>query len=420
MTIEMGSIATPPAGTVLDLFAGAGGMSLGFEQAGFSIETTVEIDAWACQTLRRNHPTTQVLEADISLLTDQQIEGLVYSMPAVVIGGPPCQGFSHSMAGPRRDPADPRNSLFREFVRTVKLLQPPAFVMENVPGLLRTRAADGRLVIDIISECFEEAGYALHVATLDAADFGVPQFRRRVFIFGSRVGDPRAFEPPTTHVEDGPMANLWSAPRRVTVSEAIGDLPSAAPPDDERPVLYDREPENDYQRLMRHNAIEVWNHQAMRHTKRLVERFSHIRPGQSGADAPANLQARGRLYPGTMRKVFDQNNRRLRPNRPSHTVAATFYANLLHPTHHRNLTPREGARLQSFPDWFVFMGRKTTPSRKLLEREGRLRDLHLTQYNQIGNAVPPLLARAIASAIAAHLTWTVSEEAGLSTEAAHG
>ncbi|HEX7069514.1 MAG TPA: DNA cytosine methyltransferase [Rhodothermales bacterium] len=183
----------------------------------------------------------------------------------------------------------------------------------------------------------------------------------------------------------------------------MDDLPYAAAPDDERPVAYDRDPSNTYQQQMRDGSGEVWNHQAMRHTARLIERFRHIAPGQSGADAPASLQARGRLYPGVVRKVFDQNNRRLRADRPSHTVAATFYANLLHPTYHRNLTPREGARLQSFPDRYVFMGRKTTPSRKLLEREGRLHDLHLTQYNQIGNAVPPLLAQAVAGAIARRL-----------------
>jgi DNA (cytosine-5)-methyltransferase 1 len=156
-------------------------------------------------------------------------------------------------------------------------------------------------------------------------------------------------------------------------------------------------PQNDYQRQSRDGSNKLWNHTAMRHSKRMVERFAAMTCGQSVSDVPKHLRPLKRNGNGAISgKVYDQNNRRMHPDRPCHTIPASFYANFVHPFQHRNFTPREGARLQSFPDSFVFKGKPTVVSHKLLAREGRTEEKHLCQYNQIGNAVPPLLAQAIA------------------------
>jgi len=150
--------------------------------------------------------------------------------------------------------------------------------------------------------------------------------------------------------------------------------------------------------MLRGEQSVLYNHVAMKHSQRLVERFKHVRWGESSSDVPEEHRARARNGNGKISDtMYDQNNRRLHPHKPSHTIAASFYANFIHPFQHRNLTAREGARIQSFPDWYRFMGKKTVPSHKLLQREGRLEEKHLCQYNQIGNAVPPLLAKAIAA-----------------------
>ncbi|EFP3141732.1 DNA cytosine methyltransferase, partial [Salmonella enterica subsp. enterica serovar Hadar] len=135
---------------------------------------------------------------------------------------------------------------------------------------------------------------------------------------------------------------------------------------------------------------------AMNHSKRLVERFSSMTWGQSTSDVPEHLKPYKRNSKEISEKVYDQNNRRMHPNKPCHTIAASFYANFVHPYLNRNFTAREGARIQSFPDWYVFKGKPTVVSHKLLQREGREDEKYLCQYNQIGNAVPPLMAKEIA------------------------
>ncbi|HEY3366606.1 MAG TPA: DNA cytosine methyltransferase [Symbiobacteriaceae bacterium] len=383
---------------VVDLFAGAGGFSQGFHDAGFAVAAAVEVDAWACDTLRLNHPNTRVWERDIRAFGNDEIARHLCFQPEVIIGGPPCQGFSLSVSGERRDEKDPRNSLFIDYVRFVHQLQPHIFVMENVKGLLTAKTAAGVPVIAIIRQCFEDIGYHVHVQVLHAADYGVPQIRERVFVFGSKRLDPAGLVPAPTHrnrqlASDGErtLRNPW-----VTLWDAISDLPLVDVGCEPAFMAYTNPAQNDYQALMRQGSTGVHNHQPMKHSRRLIERFQHVGFGQSGADVPDEHQARKRGTAGVVTRVYEQNNRRPHPDRPAHTIAASFYANFLHPYLHRNLTVREGARIQSFPDAYVFQGRKTTPSRELLKREGRLDDLHLCQYNQVGNAVPPLLARAIA------------------------
>lgn len=387
----------------IDLFAGAGGFSLGFEMAGFSIPLSVEIDSWACDTLRYNHPEMTVIQNDIrEFNTLSSVKEICLYKPDVIIGGPPCQGFS--IAGPaQKDPNDPRNTLFINFAQWISFLEPKAFVMENVKGLLSRKNSENLKVIDIIINSFAEMGYFIELWVLNSAEYGVPQIRERVFIVGNKLGNKLGV-PPKTHslnllninscqlsfgdIDLIPALKLW---------DAISDLPplNAREGQEEQPLIL--ESQNHYQHWIRNGSKIVYNHVAMEHSQRLVERFKQIKWGQSSSDVPTEYGAKRRSGNGELsNKTYDQNNRRLNPDKPAHTIAASFYANFIHPFQHRNLTAREGARIQSFPDTYRFLGKKTVVSHKLLQRENRLSEKFLCQYNQIGNAVPPLLAKAIA------------------------
>jgi len=380
--------------TAVDLFAGAGGFSLGATLAGYTVTHAVEIDRWACETLARNHPDTQVHRADLTSLDDAWVRAHLVTEPDLLIGGPPCQGFSHAAVG-RQDPKDPRNSLFREFVRVARILEPRRIVMENVPGILRARTAAGESVADLVVAELEALGYHVNVLVLNAHDFGVPQIRRRVFFVADEVSmPPDGFLP--TH---GPTDGLDALRPVVTVRDALADLPIVDVGDTLDPVPYGRGPDNAYQRFARDGSGEaVFNHVPMKHSARMVARFREIPPGGSQSDVSAEHAPRLRVRTAEQGPArFDQNNRRMHWDRPCHTVPATFYANFVHPELHRNFTPREGARIQSFPDRYVFLGKPTVVSSKLLTREGRVGEKHLCQYVQIGNAVPPLLAQALLS-----------------------
>lgn len=366
---------------VVDLFAGCGGFSHGFKAAGFCSVLAVEIDAWASGTFAANHSEARVITSDVrdivvSSLGLPEIDG--------VIGGPPCQGFS--LSG-NRDPKDPRNSLFMEFVRFVRELQPKFFVMENVPGLLSMRTRDNRPVSEIITEEFTRAGFRLMPLVLNAADFGVPQSRQRVFFIGLRMDLPfNVFLlNPTNAGLRKPIVSLW---------ESISDLPQLAAGEGDEKQPYSMSAQNTYQQDMREGASCVSNHVSMRHTERIIERFKQIDYGQSVKDVSHEHSQRKRGDASKVSgKVFSQNNMRPYPDRPCPTVAASFQSNFIHPYLHRNFTAREGARIQSFPDRYVFMGKRTTMSW----------EKHLSQYQQIGNAVPPLLAQAIAITLKQYL-----------------
>lgn len=369
--------------SLLDLFAGCGGFSLGFHLGGFQTVCAVERDLWASETYKANFPGARVLTADIKTITRKKLylgRGKING----VIGGPPCQGFS--MSG-TRDPKDPRNSLFMEFIRLVGETKPDFTVMENVPGLLTMKTRKGQLVSQIISEQFELLGYNSCYHVLNAADYGVPQARNRVFFFGVRDDYPFKSEllrPPPI-----------SGGNPVSLSEAISDLPDIESGEGDEEQRYALKPLNDYQRWARRGSSFVQNHVAMRHTKRLQERFAAIGFGQSVTDVADTHGQRKRGNAAELSgKVFGQNNMRPYPDRPCPTVPASFQSNFIHPFKNRNFTAREGARIQSFPDSFVFKGKRTTMSW----------EKNLSQYQQIGNAVPPLLAKAIAD----RLNWYFS------------
>ena len=368
---------------IIDLFSGCGGLSLGFEMAKFKTVLAVEIDKWASETYNYNHPKIQLYTQDIrriknplSLLPVKKIDG--------IIGGPPCQGFS--LSGDR-DVKDPRNSLFVEFVRFVKIIKPKFFIMENVPGIMSMKTKKGEKVISIIRKQFEKNNYKLIINKLNAAFYGVPQLRERIFFFGIR--------------KDFPMNPDFLIPKKIitngnffTLNDAISDLPKINTGEGEPIQKYLSKPKNSYQKIMRKKSRHITNHIPMRHTQRLIERFKVIKIGQSLSDVPAEHMQRKRGQASKISgKIYGQNNMRPHPNKPSPTIAASFQSNFIHPFLNRNFTAREAARIQSFPDWYEFKGNRTTMSW----------EKNLSQYQQIGNAVSPMLSFEIAKSIKSYL-----------------
>ena len=367
---------------IIDLFAGCGGMSLGFELAGFRPVLAIERDEWASETYSSNHDGVNVITGDITTITSPRKTLPDGANVFGVIGGPPCQGFSLSGG---RDPKDPRNSLFMDYMRFVEAFHPSFFVMENVPGILSAVTRMGERVKDVVLSVASEIGYNVKVMLLDASRYGVPQCRQRVFFVGIR--DDYPFDPdrlePISVTPDHP----------VTVEQALSDLPVIGAGEGCAGMAYATPPQNDYQAWCRKRSQTVENHVAMRHTKRLVARFHVIGFGESAADVPREHMQRKRGNAAVISgKTYSQNNMRPFPDRPSPTVPASFQSNFVHPYYDRNYTAREGARLQSFPDSYIFKGRRTTMS---WERG-------LSQYQQIGNAVPPLLAKALGLMVRAY------------------
>lgn len=351
-------------------------MSLGFKMAGFRSIFASDVDENAGKTFKRNFPKTPFKVKDICQITKEEVDEVTGGItPDVIIGGPPCQGFS--LANKRRNKIkdDPRNRLFYQFVKFIDWYSPKAFVMENVKGLLSMK---GGAVINTIIEEFTNAGagYNVKFQVLCASDYGVPQMRERVIIVGVR--------------EDLNIEPSFPSPIEgcVSVDEAISDLPLINSSEGAEVQDYTMEPTNDYQHLMRRNSDRVYNHAAMHHTPRLIERFKAIQPGQNLLDVWETHGAVRRGAPEEKSQTkFSQNNQRVYGDKPAPTIAASFQSNFIHPHLNRNFTAREGARLQSFPDDFVFEGMRT----KMSWEKG------LSQYQQIGNAVPVLLAYHIAS-----------------------
>ena len=363
---------------VIDLFAGCGGLSLGFELAGFNIPLAIEKDSSAAETYKFNHPNTKVIVDDITKIKSvlnfldvdtNNVDG--------VIGGPPCQGFS--LSG-NRDPKDPRNSLFMDFMRIVREVNAKFFIMENVPGLLSMKTVSKQNVIDLILTEMDNSGYNVFYSVLNAAEFSVPQTRKRLFFIGIRKDFPFDI------LKIEPKGYLFGN-KQISIKDAIMDLPQINACEGTERQSYCSEPQNFYQNYCRKNSDFVYNHIAMKHTMRLIERFKQIQFGQSVADVPDEFGQRKRGNANELSgKKYAQNNFRPFPDKPSPTIPASFQSNFVHPYLNRNYTAREGARLQSFPDTYIFKGNRTNMS---WEKD-------LSQYQQIGNAVPPLLAKHIA------------------------
>jgi DNA (cytosine-5)-methyltransferase 1 len=385
--------------SVLDTFAGAGGFSLGFELAGAKVVGAIEMDSWACETFKFNHPKATVMQGDITAMSDEQIVSAFGKYkPDIVLGGPPCQGFSicNKNSG---DPKDPKNSLFEEFIRVGRLLKPKVMIMENVPNLVKAKTESNDLVIEIIKNELKNLGYHVEHRILEATDYGVPQIRKRLVVIATQKKLKNPFPEKTHSIMSTPDLLEIGLKKCPTLWDAISDMPEIEAREGAEEVEYSKPPLNEYQRLLRNGAAKIFNHKSMNHSKRLVERFASMSCGDSSSDVPDHLRPLRRNSTEFSDKTYDQNNRRMHPDRQCHTVPASFYANFVHPYKNRNFTAREGARIQSFPDCYVFKGKPTVVSHKLLQREGRLEEKHLCQYNQIGNAVPPLMAKAIAENI---------------------
>ena len=371
--------------TSIDLFSGCGGLTKGFSMAGVRSIFASDIDENAAKTFCRNFPDTPFLCKSITDIEKNEVDELLEGkVPDIIIGGPPCQGFS--LANKRRNKIkdDPRNKLFYGFVKFINWYSPKAFVMENVKGLLSMQ--NGEVIKTIVDEFTNagECGYNVACKVLVASDYGVPQNRERVILIGYR----KDLNIQPQHPEPYELDHL------VTVDEAISDLPQIGAGQGTEVQEYPQEPQNEYQRLMRANSTYVLNHVAMKHTPRLIARFEAIKPGQDLLDVWETHGALKRGAPNEKSTIkFHQNNQRLFGDRPAPTIAASFQSNFIHPHLNRNFTAREGARLQSFPDDFIFEGMRT----KMSWEKG------LSQYQQIGNAVPVLLAKAIAESIVKQL-----------------
>lgn len=395
---------------VFDVFSGAGGFSCGFEMAGCETIGAIERDKWAADTFSYNHPNASMLVGDIETFDEITIKSKIKDQPDFIIGGPPCQGFSvcTQHAG---DPKDPRNSLFVEFIRMAKIFSPKVLVMENVPNIVKAKTKSGEKVVDIIRTTFEELGYFVYDSILNASDYGVPQMRQRFVLIASKTELNRPFPQKTHYVDDNKgfssqtlLFDEFSFERELlkkcpTLWEAISDLPDIEAREGAEVMNYSKSPKTTYQVYCRGCSTELHNHKAMKHSKRLVERFASMSWGQSVSDIQdERLKQRKRNGNGASSdKPYDQNNRRMHPDKICHTITATFYGNFVHPYKNRNFTAREGARIQSFPDSYVFLGKPTVVSKKLALREGRTSEAYLCQYSQIGNAIPPLMAKAIAA-----------------------
>ena len=333
--------------TIIDLFCGCGGLSLGFKEAGFNV--LLGIDNWkdALVTFKHNHSGSDILCADLMNLNPEEVNRAVAGKKIdVIIGGPPCQGFS--VAG-KRIIDDKRNRLYKSFVRMVEFFKPKAFVLENVPNILTM--GEGIIKRAIISD-FEALGYKVVNKVLIASDYGVPQNRRRAIFVGLLSGKEFLFPEPTVK-------------QRITTYEALSDLPEKSLADG---VRYPVPPQSDYQKLIRRDSQFVFNHQVSMHTEQTQRIIAMVPDGGNYKDLPLDLQSTRKVHIAWTR---------LNSNAPSITID-TGHRHHFHYKYNRIPTVRESARIQSFADTVVFLGSKTS------------------QYKQVGNAVPPLMAKSIA------------------------
>lgn len=363
---------------------------MGLKNAGIQSIGAIEIDRFAAETFRYNFPEIPMYQRDIYSFSDDEIKSLFEGVD-IVDGGPPCQGFS--VAGPTQyGIIDKRNSLIMEFFRFINVLRPKFCILENVKGILSGKINSSQKALAFYQKALEDIGYHSKIYVLQAADFGVPQFRERVVVISSH--DAKML-PETINGEYIGEEN-W-----VKVKDVFGDLPEVEAGEGTNNIVpYLTPARTGYQKYIRKGSNGVTNHVAMKHTKRLIERFSKIPQGGSLLDVPAEYGQRQRNGNKLdVNKRYKTNNQRLDPEKVSFIVTASFQSTFVHPYLNRNLTAREGARLQSFPDSFFFCGPRTLMSKSLLIREHRENEIGLSQYNQIGNAVPPRLAEGIGKAV---------------------
>lgn len=384
--------------TCIDLFAGVGGLSTGLTWAGFQIVYANEVVPSHAQALSLSHPDTEVELGDIRSVDPKKVRrrlGLAKGELSLLAGGPPCQGFS--INAPARSTEDERNSLFLNYLAFVKEFSPQSVLIENVPGMLSFNS--GQVVRDILT-ALASLGYKAAVRILYAAHYGVPQMRWRTVFLGTRENiDPASLFPSPTHTAptranfgsrlDGSsllvspdVVKKYAKRGHVTVEEAISDLPPIPNGEGEEMAKYASSPLSDYQRELRKGCKVVFNHRCAGIGRNNLERISHIPPGGSWRDIPFDLLPAGMKR--ARRSDHTKRYGRLDPNSLGSTILTKcdpHWGTYIHYSQDRVLSVREAARIQSFPDRIQFVG-------SLSE-----------QYEQVGNAVPPLFARTIGKAI---------------------
>lgn len=345
---------------LIDLFSGCGGLSFGFEQAGFESILGVDIDSQALKTFSKNHPHAQTLTLDLSdeSSIDKIMNIIGQKTIEVIVAGPPCQGFS--LSGPRKE-NDSRNKLFYSVFKLAERVLPNYVVIENVPGIATLYNGRAKKAID--SE-FSKLNYTVSSKLLYAPDYGIPQTRKRKFFVGVKKRNIKAFAfPPPTHAQEN----------YISCEEAISDLPSLEHNIGSEISDYCSHPRSEYQHRMRENSSKLYNHVGTNHKPHVIEVIKQVPDGGNYKDLPAGVGASRR---------FNEAWTRYHSKSPSKTID-TGHRNHFHYKWNRVPTVRENARLQSFPDHFIFLGSKTQ------------------QYKQVGNAVPPkwgyILAKKILS-----------------------
>lgn len=348
---------------VLDLFSGCGGISLGFKLAGFNISGGIDIDLDSIKTFQKNFPKSKAIcESLLEYSNERILKDFSSKKIDVIVGGPPCQGFSSANRW-NKENEDPRNKLFFEYLRFVELLKPKSVVIENVRGIL-TR--DKGFAKDRIEKLLGDLGYSVDCKVLNASDYGVPQNRLRAFFVAIRHDYKENFD----------FEQLHTKPK-VTVKEAIGELYQF----DEncKDILTDK-PQNKYIKYLRTEKQELFNHDVKYPAQLTQERISHVPQGGNWADIPS------KLFPNNRNNRHSSAFKRLDEQACSVTIdTGNAHSNYFHPIYNRIPTVREAARIQSFKDDFILEGSRTS------------------QYRQIGNAVPPLLAKAVADELLKYL-----------------
>jgi len=358
---------------MVDIFCGAGGFTEGFKKSGgFSHVFANDIDPQAIKTFSFNHSDIPVSCIDIALLNKNRVLELTKGRQVdLIVGGPPCQGFS--IAG-QRIAEDPKNKLFLEYIRIVKILKPKFIIFENVVGL--TSMQNGN-VLNAILLNLQDLGFHTTYKILNTADYGVPQSRPRVIII-ARSDKGILSLPNPTHFkvdQEQKSLNLNAYTKRYNnVKDAFTGLPEIMQGEGHEDIQIKIETENDYLKEIRgtRRRGKIYNHRATKHSAEIQKRYDHMRQGTDGSSLPVELRTK------------KTNFFRLSLNKPSRTVTCNFRTDLIHPIHPRGLTVREAARLQSFDDDYCFFGNLTRKAK------------YVTQDDQVGNAVPPLFAKALA------------------------
>lgn len=315
----------------IDLFSGAGGMSLGFDQVGFNNIFSIDIEPRFCETYRTNFPKHNLIQKDISKLSNEEIKSLIGNQIIdVIIGGPPCQGFSMAGNIGRKFIDDSRNQLFREFARIVEIVQPSYFVMENVARLFTHNKGETKKEI---IELFKKMNYNVDCKVVNTADFGIPQVRNRVLFIGNRISNNIVF--PTKTID-----------KPISIKEAIDKLP----------------------KLKSGEKSKIPNHISMKHSEQMLEKMKYVSDGGNRNEIPELIRPKS----GDVRKYI-----RYKSTEPAVCVTGDM-RKIFHYSQNRALTVRELATLQTFPLDFIFKGST------------------ISQQQQVGNSVPPILAKEIA------------------------